>query len=302
MANDFDDPTDQPEIRAALRSFGHSLNAEPISPMPEDLWEQLQTSISLEAADRIGSADSGTSNPEVVDISMARSQRNSRVMGGRWVGGLVAASVTLFAVGIGVTVFNNSDSNNSGSNGDVLVADAPQAESLSSSPSSNSPRIVQAGFVPPAVNVMESGTDYRPDNLGTTVMESLKSVGVASTLDMFKVPFTKMSPKKADGMTESEIALRNCITAITNSDTSQALLVDRATFMGKDAGIVIIPVVMVEGMNSLLTPDERLEYGSSMLQTQANSPDLGVLDIWVVGPNCGTIPFDIYSHVTQSLN
>jgi len=39
-----------------------------------------------------------------------------------------------------------------------------------------------------------------------------------------------------------------------------------------------------------------------MLQTQANSPDLGVLDIWVVGPNCGTIPFDIYSHVTQSLN
>ena len=190
----------------------------------------------------------------------------------------------------------------------MVPAEAPllgSSETGQSDTAQSTPQVMQAGFVPPAVTVMSSGTDYTPNNLTTTVTKVLEKVGVRAPSDYFRVPIQKMMMGKSGDMTQSEKTLRDCITAITQSETSQALIVDRATYMGKDAGVIVIPFAMFDGMDSVPSdpdsPDngERVSWGEKIL---ARSSDLGVLDIWVVGPDCGTVAFDVYSHVTHSLN
>lgn len=296
-----------PHVRDALRSFSHSLDAEPITPMPEDVWEQIQTALALEAS------------ASVVDLSDIRATSNERShrsrfqrqgfqrqssqrqsIGTKWVGGLVAASVTLLAVGIAVNILTPEESGQVVADAQVAEASLPAAEALASTP-----QVMQAGFVPPAVAVMSSGTDYTPTNLTSTVTKVLEKVGVRAPSDYFRVPLQKLAMPKSDGMTQSDATLRDCITAITQSETSQALVVDRATFMGKEAGVIVIPFAMFDGMDSVPSnpdsPDngERISWGEKIL---ARGSDLEVLDIWVVGPDCGTVAFDVYSHVTHSLN
>lgn len=297
-----DPEVEYPHVRDALRSFSHSLDAEPITPMPEDVWEQIQTALALEAsASVVDLSDiraSGTQRSQRSKFQRQGFQRQS--IGTKWVGGLVAASVTLLAVGIAVNVLTPEESGQIVADAQVAEANLPAAEPLASTP-----QVMQAGFVPPAVTVMSSGTDYTPTNLKSTVTKVLEKVGVRAPSDYFRVPLQKLAMPKSDGMTQSDATLRDCITAITQSETSQALVVDRATFMGKEAGVIVIPFAMFDGMDSVPTnpdsPDngERLSWGEKIL---ARGSDLGVLDIWVVGPDCGTVAFDVYSHVTHSLN
>lgn len=300
MANN---ESEYPHVTDALRSFSHSLDAEPITPMPEDVWEQIQTALALEAS---------ASVVDLSDIRAGATERSQRLQGSqrsrfqrqsigtKWVGGLVAASVTLLAVGIAVNILTPDESGQIVADAQVAEANLPAAEPLSSTP-----QVMQAGFVPPAVTVMSSGTDYTPTNLTSTVTKVLEKVGVRAPSDYFRVPLQKLAMPTSDGMTQSDATLRDCITAITQSETSQALVVDRATFMGKEAGVIVIPFAMFDGMDSVPSnpdsPDngERISWGEKIL---ARGSDLGVLDIWVVGPDCGTVAFDVYSHVTHSLN
>lgn len=322
MATDDSDITSPepefPHVRDALRSYSHALDAEPITPMPEDVWEQIHTALVLEASSSVVDlADArqarATESPSTAAttsrFSFQRLNTQRQGIGTKWVGGLVAASVTLLAVGIAVNILSPEESSQ-------VVADAPLRGAPDSGPASSgtsssaesetsTPQVIQAGFVPPAVTVMSSGTDYTPNNLTSTVTKVLEKVGVRSPSDYFRVPLQKLAMPKNDGMTQSEKSLRDCITAITQSDTSQALIVDRATYMGKEAGVIVIPFAMFNGMDSVPnnpdTPDngERMSLGEKIL---ARGSDLGVLDIWVVGPDCGTVAFDVYSHVTHSLN
>jgi hypothetical protein len=149
------------------------------------------------------------------------------------------------------------------------------------------------------VAVTSSGADYSPQNLTQTVTRALNKVGVKSPIDYFRVPVQKMSMSAPSGMMQSESTLRDCITELTKSETSQALLVDQGTYMGKEAGIVIIPFAMVKGMDSVPANGERFAVGQAILDSDRY---LSFLDIWVVGPGCGTVPFDVYSHITYSLN
>lgn len=285
--NDFDSDMgqsheDHPLVRDALSSYSQFLDAEPITPMPEGVWEQIQTALSLESAH------------EVTDLAQYRQRR----LGTKWVGGLVAASVTLLAVGIGANILTTDQGSDSGS----VMADAPAlsgSDSGSAEISEAEPQVVQAGFVPPAVAVTSSGEDYSPQNLTQTVTRALNKVGVKSPIDYFRVPVQKMAMSAPSGMMQSESTLRDCITELTKSDTSQALLVDQGTYMGKEAGIVIIPFAMVKGMDSVPPSGERFAVGQAILNSDRY---LSFLDIWVVGPGCGTVPFDVYSHITYSLN
>lgn len=276
-------PEDAQLVRDALTSYSRYLDAEPIIPMPEGVWEQIHTSLSLESANG------------VTDLAEHRQRR----LGTKWVGGLVAASVTLLAVGIGANILSTDESavTDSGS----VVADAPivLGESTDSPAAEAATQVVQAGFVPPAVTITASGDDYSPQNLTQTVTRALNKVGVKSPLDYFRVPVQKMSMSAPSGMLKSETALRDCITELTKSDTSQALLVDQGTFMGKEAGIVVIPFAMVKGMDSVPESAARFAVGQAILDSDRY---LSFLDIWVVGPGCGTVPFDVYSHITYSLN
>ncbi len=295
---DQDENSEFLELSSDLRAFGQYLNAEPEQVMPSNVWEQIATTLSLESADRVvpDSPAALGSDPAVLELERYRKRR----IGSKWVGGLVAASVTLFAVGIGVNVLN-SDTIDQNS---VIAGVQPEAAQATDpgSLAAASPQIIQAGFVAPAVEVMESGSDYNSSNLKEIVTRLLNKLGINKPLDMFMTPIRDMDPKKmtkATGMTGSLETLRNCVTAITKSESSQALFVDRATFQGMDAGVIVIPIVMFQGMDTVTTRDDRMKFAINLESTGA---DLGALDVWVVGPGCGTLALDVYSHVSHSLN
>jgi len=294
------------ELTGNLRAFGQFLDSEPVESMPTSVWEHLATTLSLESADRVvpDSPAALGSDPAVVELESYRKRR----IGGIWVGGLVAASVTLFAVGIGVnTLSSDTDDRN------VVVAGAqPELAELVQVPTpdvadsgaltATSPQIIQAGFVQPAVEVMESGHDYNSANLKDTITRLLSTIGINKPMDMFMAPVHTMEAAKmtkSTGMTASLETLRNCLNEITKSESSQAIIVDRATFQGMDAGVVVIPMVMFKGMDTLTTSDDRLKFAVNL---ELSGADLGALDVWVVGPDCGTLALDVYSHVSHSLN
>jgi hypothetical protein len=275
-----------PGLTADLRAFGQYLDAEPVEIIPTHVWEKIATTLSLESADRVvpDSPAALGSDPAVLELERYRKRR----IGGKWVGGLVAASVTLFAVGIGVNVLNSETTDQN-----LIVAGVQ---------SDGAPQIIQAGFVPPAVEVMESGSDYNSANLKENVTRLLSKIGITKPLDMFMTPINDMGSKKmtkATGMTGSLESLRNCLNEITQSKSSQAIFVDRATFQGMDAGVIVIPMAMFQGMDTLMTSDDRLKFAVDLASSGA---DLGALDVWVVGPGCGTLALDVYSHVSHSLN
>jgi hypothetical protein len=277
-------------LTSDLAAYGRYLDAAPMEIMPVNVWEQIATTLSLESADRIvpDSPAALGSDPAFRELENYRKRR----IGGKWVGGLVAASVTLFAVGIGVNVLN-SDTTDPNS-----VVAGEETTSLSVAP----PQIIQAGFVPPTVEIMESGNDYNSANLKENVTRLLGQIGITKPLDMFMTPIHVMGSKKmikANGMTGSLKSLRNCLNEITQSESSQAIFVDRATFQGMDAGVIVIPMVMFKGMDTLTTSDDRLKFATNL---ESSGVDLGALDVWVVGPNCGTLALDVYSHVSHSLN
>jgi hypothetical protein len=278
-----------------LAAYGQYLDAEPLEAMPTSVWEHISTTLSLESADRIvpDSPAALGSDPAVRELDSYRKHR----VGGKWVGGLVAASVTLFAVGIGVNVLNSDTADQNSVVAGAQSAQPAQSDSLAAA----SPQIIQAGFVPPAVEVLESGSDYNSTNLRDNVTRLLSKLGIKKPMDIFMTPVSDMRSKKmtkATGMTGSLETLRNCLNEITKSESSQAIFVDRATFQGMDAGVIVIPMVMFKGMDTLTTSGDRMKFAYDL---ESSGADLGALDVWVVGPDCGTLALDVYSHVSHSL-
>lgn len=295
---DHNEHSEFPELTSDLAAYGQYLDAEPVEVMPTSVWEHISTTLSLESADRVvpDSPAALGSDPAVRELESYRKHR----IGGKWVGGLVAASVTLFAVGIGVNVLNSdtSDQNSVVAGAQPGDTQATQSESLAAS----SPQVIQAGFVPPAVEVIESGNDYNSSNLRDNVTRLLGSLGIKKPMDIFMTPMKDMASKKmtkATGMTGSLESLRKCLNEITKSESSQAIFVDRATFQGMDAGVIVIPMAMFKGMDTLTTSGDRMKFA---IDLESSGADLGALDVWVVDPDCGTLAFDVYSHVSHSLN
>lgn len=301
------------ELTGELAAYGQYLEAEPPETMPTSVWEHISTTLSLESADRIvpDSLAALGSDPAVRELESYRKHR----VGGKWVGGLVAASVTLFAVGIGVNVLNSDTAEQNtivaGTAMEGLQEDLQTDSPLSQNPQSQnpqsgslaaaSPQVIQAGFVPPAVEVLESGSDYNSTNLRDNVTRLLSKLGIKKPIDIFMAPLRDMTSTKmtkATGMTGSAKSLRNCLNEITNSESSQAIFVDRATFQGMDAGVIVIPMAMFRGMDTLTTSSDRMKFAYNL---ESSGVDLGALDVWVVGPDCGILALDVYSHVSHSL-
>jgi hypothetical protein len=285
-----------PELTRDLAAYGQYLDAEPVEVMPTSVWEHIATTLSLESADRVvpDSPAALGSDPAVLELDSYRKHR----IGGKWVGGLVAASVTLLAVGIGVNVLS-SDTVDQNS---VVAGAEAESDQSQGALAAASPQVIQAGFVPPAVQVMESGNDYNSTNLRDNVTLLLSKIGIKKPMDIFMAPMKDMNSlkmTKATGMTGSLESLRKCLNEITKSESSQAIFVDRATFQGMDAGVIVIPMAMFKGMDTLTTNDDRIKFATEL---ESSGVDLGALDVWVVGPNCGTVAFDVYSHVSHSLN
>jgi hypothetical protein len=148
------------------------------------------------------------------------------------------------------------------------AADAPQPPS---------PRIVQAGFVPPAKKVMSLPEDISADSIPDTVDELLAASGVEEPTDVLDMPEETWQPVPG-GMTADAQTLRDCITKVTKVDTSQALLVVRGKVNGLDAGLIVVPEFMVD-MNKTKDMDAQA--------MRRMGKQMGMTTVYLVEPTCG---------------
>lgn len=271
--------------------------------MPDDVWTRMASAIAAEAASR---APAGAT---VVPIT--RKAGRSRPMA--WVGGLVAASVAVVAVGAGIGVVRT------GSSGSVVAGDAPAAsqDALAGDPSAEeaplaeqvpdattedavpTPASVDAGaaeelatstpeaalpdevapmsVAPVAKMVMASNTDYTRAQLPDQVVSLVRSAGFGTEREArTKVVPTPTLPSE-DGFTASWAALRACLIWLTQQDDPHALVVDRGTYGGADAGVVVAPAVAPD--------DDPATPAPSLTLTTAS----GAFDVWVVNPECESV-------------
>ena len=254
----------QSDIAALLGRWGRGISAEPQpggERVPADVWDRVLDGVQAER-ERAAAEEAG---------------KGRRILpGGRWTTPLVAASAVALALVVGTTVLDRS-----GSQDPAVVADAPvsaegsnDAASLAISPS---PQIVQAGFVPPAKKVMALTDDLSADSIADTVDEILTGVGVEEPTDVLAMPEETWQPT-GDGMTADPQVLRDCITKVTKVETSQALLVLRASVNGLDAGVIVVPEFMVD-MNKM--------QGMDSEDMRRMGRQMAVTKIYVVEPTCG---------------
>lgn len=295
-AASIDPDVDQSAVTAALarlthldpaRVFGPDGTGEqaaaidmPIEHMPDFVWEQVSTVLALEQASRT----SGGAGSEILSFPAGGRRRLNLTSG------LIAASVALLAVGIGVVALRPATSTDvvAGS----VAADAPaQADAAASAPLPESalvsPEVLQAGFVPPARAVTQTDMEYTPENVVGQIDALLDGYGMDSAAEMMAMqsPPEMKKAMRTNGFMASDEALRNCITMLTQSERSQALIVDRAEYMGSDAGVIVIPAFMAIDIST--PPPSELPV---------------TLDIWVVGPNCGEQDGAVLRRFTHTLD
>jgi hypothetical protein len=243
-------------------------------PMPDEVWEQLSTVLSLEQASRSG----GGASSEILSFPTAGRRRLNLTSG------LIAASVAFLAVGLAVVALRPTATS------DVVAGSTANSDAgsvVAESGAKSAPQILQAGFVPPARAVTQSDMAYTPENVVGQIDSMIDGFGMSSPLDMLTMdsPKTMKKAKRTSGFMASDEKLRNCITMLTKSDQSQALIVDRAQYMGSDAGVIVIPAFMAIDISS---------------PPPSNMPI--TLDIWVVGPNCGERDGAVLRRFTHTLD
>jgi len=243
------DPDDIAAVEQALAGldFLRPDGPAPVEPMPDWAWDRLSTALAAETA-------RATSAPAYGRSRLAR-----------WGGGLVAASVAVVAVGVGVTAFQ-------GSGGGAVVAGdaaAPAASMAALSAEAGPERLAFAG-ISPAQMLVDSDTDYTAAGLRSQVRSVLSSFGVGDE-EQAKQMMTADAPVEIEtagvpttGFLSSEQSLRDCITKLTRDAEATALMVDRSTYEGQDAGVVVAP------------EEEPL----------ASAPDMNELLVWVVDEDC----------------
>lgn len=244
------DPDDLAAVEQALAGLDFLRPDGPVTdePMPEWAWDRLSTALAAETARAAHAPAAG----------------RSRLA--RWGGGLVAASVAVVAVGVGVTAFRGD-----GSGGAVVAGDAgaPVASAAALVAEAAPERLAFAG-ISPAHMLVDSDTDYTAAGLRSQVRQVLTAFGVGDE-EQAKQVMSADAPVEvagaevpSTGFLASEESLRDCITKLTQDADATALMVDRSTYEGQDAGVVV-------------APDDA---------PVASAPDMDELLVWVVDEDC----------------
>lgn len=263
------DPADLDRVTRALHDLDFLRPDVAAEPMPDWVWHRITDSLAAE-------------------LPAGPARRPSRLL--RWGGGLVAASVAVLAVGVAVTAFQND-----GSGGAVVAGDAVPtsqqkvdtaeedsagvAEAVAAPEALAAPAMMSfAGMVPPALRLVDSKTDYTPSALSTQVSEVLQAFdAMPSPAEAASEPApdeVPMPDAPADGFLSSPESLRDCITKLTAEEDSTALIVDRSTFEGQDAGVVVAADPVAEAA-----------------ATEASDPETAALaatnlEVWVIDRDC----------------
>lgn len=243
---------------------------QPGSQMPDAVWQRL-----LATLEREGQQNEAA----VVLLRESASKRSGRRLPA-WTMGAVAAGVALVVGGIVVQSVQST-------NGGVTVAAVGNAMSVNPSSSVKSVDRTQ-----PSRRVLASGTDYQPATLRSQVVGLLDSIGAHEASQLGAIEEAGPSTMGDQGFTATLAGLRDCITGLTRSERSQALVVDRASYLGVDAGLVVVPVAFVPK-----DPGLQAAEPSATLSTPS-----GDVDVWVVGPDCSKLEPRVMQHVLHSLN
>jgi hypothetical protein len=251
--------TDVPDLGAAPDPVADAAVAAlladlPPVPMPAPVWDRLSRVLAAEQAARAaaGSPAGADASADVVPIGTRTARREeARTRRTRLLGGLVAAAVVVVAAGLGLSALRGT------SPGPAPVA-AGAAEDAA----------VDGGAAP-ALQITRTGTNYAQASFDDQVADLLASdevqdtlpraLGAASGEAAVPVEAEDVAPVGEDGFTSSWAGLRACVAGLAGSAQVQAIVVDRATYEGRDAGVVVLPTV----------------------RTTAT------VDVWVVEPGCG---------------
>ncbi len=265
----------------------HDVTAE---AMPPEVWARLSRALADEAAAR-----SGATAGNVVPLAPRAERAEHRSL--RWAGGLVAASVVLVALGIAVSTLSLGG----GSGEAIMAGDAPVALASSDAAGAADAAAKSAGLAPTpeafaaesvapqaARMVMASNVNYTRAGLTDQVATLLDEVDVHTPEEASLMPVTPVALPIEGGFTQSWEALRACLTWLAKSAQAQALVVDRATYEGTDAGVVVAPASQVDPATS---PPPTTTLASPM----------GTLDVWVVKPECQQVQDGIMAHVPYVL-
>ena len=248
---------------------GLNVDADEAATMPDWTWERISHALAAESEIRAKGAP-------------AAAPRSSRAT--RWGGGLVAASVAVVALGLGVTMLRGA------ADVAVVAGDVPQAsvaaepktlEAAGAAAAADSPltsevlagpeRMSFAGMVPPTQMLVDSDTRYTQSGLRQQVRSVLSKFGVGDEQEavsaMTAEPVVEIADVPVTGFMSSAESLSDCIDRLMEQVASTALLVDHASYEGRDAGVVVAPE----------------ESGAA---SQSPAPLLGRMHVWVVDPNC----------------
>lgn len=317
-------PAEEARVRAALADLTHLTEGAPVDdPVPADVWARMERAISAEAAER-AVVRAAVAEGTVADLSAERKRRRQpRAI--RWTAPLVAVSAVVLGIAVVTNInqaeppvvvageapgpIDAPVSAQPEAAAAPAPADAPAPEPAAVAESA--PQVVQAGFIPPARKVMATAENFTSDQLTDQVADVLTTLGIDEVADIEAMPVEDIASDEITGsdtpeaesaarsataetadaaaempmMVSQPEVLRECITDITDSSASQALVVLLGRFNGEEAGVVVIPTPMM----------------TDATVAHFNSVSDPTMHIYVVGTGCGASPARVMVHVLHSL-
>ncbi|MCX6432132.1 MAG: hypothetical protein NTX29_04890 [Actinobacteria bacterium] len=250
---------------------GLDVDSDEPTTMPDWAWDRITHALAAESEIRAHGAP-------------AVATRSSRAT--RWGGGLVAASVAIVALGLGVTMLRGA------ADVAVVAGDAPQASAtaapktfeaagaaaaapLSPDVLTGPERMSFAGMVPPTQMLVDTDTRYTAGGLRQQVRSVLSKFGVGDEQEavsaMTAAPVVEIADIPETGFMSSAESLSDCIDRLMEQAEATALLVDHASYEGRDAGVVVAPT-------------------DPAAISQSPAPELIRMHVWVIDPNCDPDP------------
>lgn len=222
--------------------------------MPDEVWTQLQESLRTEG-----------SEPARIRPVVVR----------RWLATLTAAAVCIVVAG---SLIRTQQEHNA-----VLLV-AQESSTITSAGGAQESRDGQAPAAAPLSDssadrplmmprrVLASGTDYAAATMGTQVQDLLQVIGVGRGAKADAIAQQRADlPVGVAGFTATATGISRCLTGLAVSPETPVILIDRATFMREDAGIIVV----------------------------AAATAVDALDIWVVRPTCDATDPAVIMHLTQ---
>ena len=230
--------------------------------MPDEVWTRLERAIHAEAAHREASAATSADAPtdgNVASFADAAERRRLRSKPSTYFA-LAAAGALVF----GGTIVMQTVQSRTPDPSAVSAAVERGAVEVGSATTQ------QIGADAPTRRVMATGVDYQPTTMATQIRSTLQSINAADMQTMNALAASGPATVGSNGVTAKSESLRACIDEIVDIPGIQALIVDRASYLGDDAVVIVIP----EG---LINP------------SQATSADGDPLvHVYVVSPTCRT--------------